>query len=96
MSVSIEDVKKIAALAHLEYKENELESFTRQLNQILEYVEKLNELDTASVDITYHPLEYPDVFREDTVREGLTVEQTLQNAPEKSWQYFVVPKVISS
>ncbi|GEM_PF-42679 len=95
MSVTLDDVKKIAALAYLEFEPAELQKFTNQMNQILGYVEKLNELDTADTDITYHPIEYPDVFREDEITEGLTVDQALQNAPEKSWQYFVVPKVIT-
>ncbi len=95
MSVTIDEVKKIAALAHLQFSEPELHKYTEQLNQILGYVEKLNELDTSMVPVTYHPAEYGNVMREDIPRPGLTVDQALQNAPHKSWQYFVVPKVIS-
>ena len=94
MSVSVQDVKKIAALAHLEFNETETARYTEQLNKILEYMEKLNSLDTSQVDITYHPVEYPNVFREDEIGESLPVEEALRNAPQKSWQYFVVPKVV--
>jgi aspartyl-tRNA(Asn)/glutamyl-tRNA(Gln) amidotransferase subunit C len=94
MSVTIQDVEKIAALAHLEFTPDDLGKFTGQLNRILEYVEKLNEIDTSSVEITYHPNSYPDVFRTDEIKEGLPIDKVLQNAPEKSWQYFVVPKVV--
>ena len=94
MPISQEDVHNIAALAHLEFDEPGIARMTTQLNSILEYMDKLNELDTTSVDTTYHPITYPDVFREDEVRESLPVDKVLQNAPEKTWQYFVVPKVV--
>ncbi len=94
MPVNIQDVYKIAALAHLEFSSVDIEKFTGQLNHILEYVDKLNEIDTSSVDITYHPNSYPNVFRTDEVKECLPIDKVLQNAPEKSWQYFVVPKVV--
>jgi aspartyl-tRNA(Asn)/glutamyl-tRNA(Gln) amidotransferase subunit C len=94
MSVSLVDVNKIAALANLEFRSSEIEKFTHQLNKILEYMEKLNRIDTSSVEITYHPNSYPDVFRSDEVEESLPIDKALQNAPEKSWQYFVVPKVV--
>lgn len=95
MAVTRDEVAKIAALAYLRFSEEELERYTGQLNRILEYVEQLNELDTELVPVTYHPAEYPNVFREDEPRQGLTVDEALQNAPQKSWQYFVVPKVIA-
>ena len=94
MSVTVQDVRKIASLAHLEFNEAETLRYTEQLNKILEYMDKLNELDTSDVDITYHPVEFPNVFREDEVHESLPVEKALQNAPQKNWQYFVVPKVV--
>lgn len=95
MSVTTHDVKKIASLAYLEFTTEEIEKYCGQLNQILQYVEKLDQLDTSAVDITYHPITYPDVFREDDVRPCLPVDQALRNAPDKNWQYIVVPKVVS-
>lgn len=94
MSVTINDVKKIASLAYLEFTPEETERYCGQLNQILQYVEKLNQLDTSNVDITYHPITYPDVFREDEVEPSLPVDQALRNTPDKNWQYIVVPKVV--
>jgi aspartyl-tRNA(Asn)/glutamyl-tRNA(Gln) amidotransferase subunit C len=94
MSVTQQDVHKIAALANLEFRSSEIEQFTDRLNKILEYMEKLDQIDTSAVDITYHPNAYPDVFRSDEVEESLPIDKALQNAPEKSWQYFVVPKVV--
>lgn len=95
MPVTLDEVKKIASLAYLRFSEEELLTYTGQMNQILGYVDKLNELDTTDVPITYHPSEYGNVMREDEIKPGLSVDQALQNAPRKSWQYIVVPKVIS-
>ena len=94
MSVTVTDVKKIASLANLEFNETDINKYTYHLNAILEYVDKLNEIDTSGVEATYRPIEYPDVFRSDDVLESLPIDKVLQNAPEKTWQYFVVPKVV--
>lgn len=93
--VTLDDVRKIAELSHLRFDDAELSKYTEQLNRILQYVDKLNELNTDDVDITYHPIDYPNVFREDELRTCLGVDEALMNAPEKNWQYFVVPKVVS-
>ena len=95
MAVDIEEIKRIASLARLEFSDKELQRFTTDLNQILQYVEKLNELNTDSVEPTYHPISYDNVMRPDEAGECLSVDQALRNAPEKTWQYFVVPKVIN-
>ncbi|HMV25334.1 Asp-tRNA(Asn)/Glu-tRNA(Gln) amidotransferase subunit GatC [bacterium] len=94
MPVTRTDVEKIASLAHLEFSDADLEKFTGQLNQILTYVEQLNTVDTTDVEPTYHPITYPDVFREDQVAESLPVDKVLANAPDKTWQYIAVPKVV--
>ena len=96
MSVTVSDVKKIASLSNLEFNDAELEKYTYQLNSILTYVDKLNEIDTSSVPNTYHPISYDNVFRNDEIKESLPIDKALQNAPEKTWQYFVVPKVVGS
>lgn len=94
MSVSIEEVRRIAALSHLEFDEAELQTYAGHLNEILDYINKLNELDTSQVEITYHPVVLPERLREDEVRDGLPVDRVFENAPQKTWQYFVVPKVV--
>ena len=95
MAIDIDEVKRIASLAKLEFSNEELKKFTTDLNQILDYVKKLNELNTDDIDITYHPIEYGNVLRDDIVKESLAVDKVLMNAPQKTWQYFVVPKVIN-
>ncbi|HEX9829061.1 MAG TPA: Asp-tRNA(Asn)/Glu-tRNA(Gln) amidotransferase subunit GatC [Bacteroidota bacterium] len=94
MSVTIKDVERIAALARLEFSQEEKEKFTRQFNDILAYMEKLNQLDTSNVEPLSQVIELKNVFREDEVKPGLTQEQALQNAPAKNDKFFKVPKVI--
>jgi aspartyl-tRNA(Asn)/glutamyl-tRNA(Gln) amidotransferase subunit C len=95
MAVTIKDVEHIAELARLKFNEKELENFTHQLNEILTYVEKLNELDTENVEPLSHPVENSNVFREDVIEPSVSTEEALKNAPDKNDLYFKVPKVIS-
>jgi|YelNatPaOPRAMG01_1025707.scaffolds.fasta_scaffold00724_4 aspartyl-tRNA(Asn)/glutamyl-tRNA(Gln) amidotransferase subunit C len=94
MSVTRKEVEHIAELARLKFNEEELESFTEQLNEILTYVEKLNELDTENVKPLLHPVEGQNVFREDIVKPSIKREDALLNAPDGSEEFFRVPKVI--
>jgi len=96
MSVTKNDVEHIAKLAKLEIAEDEINEFTSQLNQVLEYVDKLNELDTENVKPLSHPVEGVNVFREDKLRESSTTEDALRNSASKTDKYFKVPKVIKS
>lgn len=95
MSVSLKDVEKIADLARLYIPEEEKEEYTRQLNIILEYMKQLNKVDTSNVEPLSHPFELTNVFRDDDVQPSLPVDEALRNAPEKSGNYFKVPKVIN-
>ncbi len=95
MSVTKKDVEYIASLARLKFKEEELESFTHQLNDILKYVEKLNELDTENVEPLSHPVEGSNVFRGDELKPSIPTEEALKNAPNSTEEFFKVPKVIN-
>ena len=94
MAVTIKDVEHIAKLARLEFTEAEKEKFTHQLNQILAYIEKLNELDTTNVEPLSQVIELKNVFREDEVKSSYPREDMLKNAPSKTEKFFKVPKVI--
>ena len=94
MPVTIKDVEHIAELARLEFSQEEKEKFTHQLNDILKYVEKLNELDTTNVEPLSHVIDLKNVFREDEVVPSLPTEEALKNAPAKKDTLFKVPKVI--
>ncbi len=88
------EVRKVAKLARLELSEAEVEEFASQLSAILDYVEKMNELDTTSVEPLAHCLPISNVFREDTARESLGTERTLANAPQRDGEFFKVPKIL--
>jgi aspartyl-tRNA(Asn)/glutamyl-tRNA(Gln) amidotransferase subunit C len=94
MKISKDDVTKVAELARLEVTEEETGIFTEQLGNILEYIEKLNELDTDNVEPTSHVLDISTPLREDKVVKWLSIEEVLQNAPESEDNFFVVPQVI--
>jgi len=87
-------VEKIAHLARLEYDAEGQENVTKELNKILEWVDKLNELDTTNVQPLIHMSMEVNVLREDIAKETLTHAQALKNAPKKDSDYFRVPKVI--
>ena len=95
MPVTKKDVEYIANLARLRFNEEELDNFTHELNEILNYVEKLNELDTQNVEPLSHPIENKNVFRPDNVKPSIDREDALKNAPERTEEFFVVPKVIN-
>ena len=95
MSVTINDVEKIAMLARLKLTEEEVDNYTGQLNQILEYIEKLNELDTENIEPLSNPVENTNVFRDDKLKSSTKTEDALKNAPDKDEQHFKVPKVIN-
>lgn len=87
-------VRRVALLSRLEMSDEEIATFSGQLSAILEYIEKLNELDTEGVEPLAHCLEVSNVFREDALRLSLGAEKALANAPQREDDYFKVPKVL--
>lgn len=94
MKISKQEVEHVAALARLELSEQEKDLMSKQLSDILSYVEKLGELDTSQVEPTSHVLEISNVMRDDVPEESLPQEQALANAPEKAAGHYKVPKII--
>ena len=90
--ISKKDVEYVAKLARL--KLSETEAHAEQLNKILGYMDKLNRLDTTHIKPTSHVVEMQNVFREDTAKPSIPVDNALQNAPDKKDNFFRVPKVI--
>ena len=88
------DVRYTAQLARLNLSEQEIAKFQSQLGQVLEYVEKLKEVDVSSVEPTAHANEVANVFRADEARPWFTPDEALANAPRQANQLFIVPKVI--
>ena len=87
-------VRKVAKLSRLELTEAEVEEFTGQLSAILDYVEKMNELDTGNIEPLAHCLPISNVFRQDCAKESLGTEKTLANAPQRDGEFFKVPKIL--
>lgn len=88
-------VERIAQLSRISLADDEVSAYSKQLADILDYIHKLNELDTSNTLPTSHPLEsLKNVFRKDTVKKSLTADQALQNAPDRKEDFFSVPKII--
>ncbi len=92
--ITEEQVKKVAKLARLDLTEQEVKEFTAQLESILQYMEKMNQLDTENVEPLAHCLPITNCFREDEIKESLNVSQALANAPQSDGQFFKVPKIL--
>ncbi len=92
--ITKEEVGYVAHLARLEFSETEQEKFTAQLNNILLYMEKLNEVDTAGAEPLTHATYLSNAFRDDAVKPSLPHDLSMANAPEERANSFRVPKVI--
>jgi aspartyl-tRNA(Asn)/glutamyl-tRNA(Gln) amidotransferase subunit C len=94
IKISKDEVAYVAHLARLEFKEEELEKFTSQLNNILLYIDKLSEVETAEIEPLSSSTQGRNVFRTDTVQRSVPKEESLANAPEARRGFFQVPRVI--
>ena len=94
MKITKKEVAHIAELARLSFSGKEMELFTEQLNQILVYMEKLNEIDTSEIKPTYHALDLINVFREDQIEPSLSTQKVLFNAPQSDKDMVTVPRII--
>ena len=94
MKITKQEVEHVALLARLHLSETEIEQFTGQIDAILMYMDKLNELDTKDVEPTSHVIEVGNVVREDQVGDSIPVEDALANAPDKENDFFKVPRII--
>ncbi|WP_028573239.1 Asp-tRNA(Asn)/Glu-tRNA(Gln) amidotransferase subunit GatC [Desulfonatronum lacustre] len=94
MSISTDEVEKVAGLARLNLEPEKVEQFAAQFNDILGYMQKLNELDTSGVEPLYSPVTHETVFRNDEVRMEYSREELLGNAPETDGSYFIVPRIV--
>lgn len=96
MAVSKKDVEYVAELARIELTEEEKEGLLVDLNNVLNYMEKLNELNTDDTDIIVNPYYIENKFREDEVEESMNIEDVMSNAPERLEEYIKVPNVIEN
>lgn len=93
MSLTLKEVEHIAELARLDLSSAEKEQYREQLSAILDYAQRLQEVDTTAIPPTSSVLPLSTELREDLPQPGLSVEETLQNAPEEKNGQFKVPAV---
>ena len=94
MEVNDALVDKLANLARLQFDAAEKESIKNDLQRMIQFVEKLNELDTTGVEPLLHMSEQVNILRDDEVKGSVSRVEALQNAPVHDEQFFKVPKVI--
>ena len=94
MIIDKETVEKVAVLARLELAEGEKDAMIKDLNKILDFMAKLNELDTTGVEPLVYMTDEVNVLREDVVKQQITTEEALKNAPKHTDEYILVAKVI--
>jgi aspartyl-tRNA(Asn)/glutamyl-tRNA(Gln) amidotransferase subunit C len=94
MSLTIDQVRWVAHLARLELTDAELETMTRQLSSIVDYVNQLQQVDTEGVEPLAHALEVHNVFRADDLEPSLPVDAALANAPDRRGDFYAVPAVL--
>ncbi|ADR17998.1 Asp-tRNA(Asn)/Glu-tRNA(Gln) amidotransferase subunit GatC [Calditerrivibrio nitroreducens] len=92
--ITEDNVKHIAKLSKLTFEDKEIGRFVNELNSILDYINKLNELDTSDVEPTSHALDLTNVTRPDIPERVITREEALQNAPDEGYNHFKVPRII--
>ena len=92
--ITKKEVEYVAKLAKLEFSEEEKEEFTYQLNSILDYFKKLNELDTEKVEPTAYVISMPNLLNEDKVKPSLAHDEVLFNSKYVKKGYFKVPKIM--
>ena len=92
--ISSQQVEYVAHLARLKISDQEKDKFTSQLNDILLYIDKLNELDTKGVEPMSHAIAVTNSFRQDEILDSIGTEKSLANAPDTRGEFFRVPKVI--
>jgi aspartyl-tRNA(Asn)/glutamyl-tRNA(Gln) amidotransferase subunit C len=94
MKVDKETIRKIVHLSRLEFDEKSEQSLLQDVNKILDWVEKLNEINTENIKPLTHMSEEVNILREDVVANMLKHEDALANAPKKDSDYFRVPKFL--
>jgi len=94
MSLTRKDIDHVALLSRLELDDETSDKMAQQLGRVLDYIAKLNELDTTDVEPMSHPGDLVNVFREDAVAESLDRDDVLANAPDRTKSFFRVPKII--
>ena len=96
MSLSADEVRKVADLARLELSDAELDTMARQLSAIVDYINQLHQVNTEGVEPLAHALDLHDVFRDDVPGQSLSADEALANAPARKDNFYRVPPVFGA
>jgi len=96
MKITNDVVEYVAHLGRLELEPDEVGLYTIQINRILEYMDKLNSVDTKGIEPTSHPMPVVCVLREDVEKDSFVVDESVKNAPERKGSFFKVPPIIET
>jgi len=91
--ITIKDVEHVAKLARLELTEDEKVLYTKQLGDVLGYVNQMNEVDTSNIEPMTQVIDFVNVMRDDNVHYDYTKDELMSNAPEEENGFFKVPKI---
>lgn len=94
MTIDEQTVDKIAHLARLKLADSEKDGMIKDMNKILGFMDKLNEIDTTGVEPLVYMTAEPNILRDDVVKQEITIAEALQNAPDHDESHFLVAKVI--
>ena len=92
--ISSSDIRKVAELARLELQEDQIQTYTEQLEEILSYVEQLQQIDTTNIPPTTRAVEVINAVREDSVEVNCSREDILNQSPQREGDFFRVPKIL--
>lgn len=93
-AISKEQIEHVAWLARIELTKDEKKAFTKQLNEILDYFKKIDEIDTSNIEPTFHVIDLVNVLRDDKVEPSLSKADALKNAPQKEGSFIKAPKIL--
>jgi aspartyl-tRNA(Asn)/glutamyl-tRNA(Gln) amidotransferase subunit C len=94
MSIDKDKIKHTAKLARISFDEKQIESLSKDLSNIFNFIEKLNKINTENIKPLTSILDHTLRFREDKITDGRIRNKILENAPNKNEEFFIVPKVI--
>ena len=94
MEIKKEDIKHIANLSMLNLSDEEIEKYTKDMEQIVNFANKVNEIDTSSTEISAFSNDNVNIFRKDEVRKSLSRELLLSNAPSSNGEAYSIPNVM--
>lgn len=93
-SITVDEVRHISHLCRLQLSQEDIDRFTADLGEIIDYVNQIQKLDTSGIDPTFQTAPLSNIFREDIIKKSLSPEEVLSNAPDRESDYFRMPRIM--